>query len=187
MSGALVLVSRGDLSALAGLTAAWDDRWAIVSALAWAGYCVALPLKPRALGEGPFLTVITVIGVLILLPMAYVERGTLSPPTLDWNTGLSMAFFAVVPSILAYLSWNAGVAQVGPSGSAVYNNLVPVFGGVLGVVILHEPLEAYHLVGASLVVLGLLANFRRGVTISLTRVPDESQSRFPMLHDKRQG
>ncbi len=169
MAGALVLIVRGDPAALLDLSIAWSDRWAILSALAWAGYCVALPLKPAELGEVPFLTVITVVGVAALAPMAYAEGGTLLPPPLDWTTGLSLAFFAVVPSFLAYLTWNSGVARVGPSVSAVYNNLVPVFGGLLGVLVLHEPFEGYHLVGGGLVLLGLAANLRRGAAAQRVR------------------
>ncbi|MEW2911222.1 DMT family transporter [Leisingera sp. JC11] len=158
--GALVLVFRGSFTALLAFEVATSDLWAIVSALAWAGYCVSLPLRPVELSEVSFLAVLVVIGSVILLIFGSISGGKI--PTPDTQTvAASMIYFALFPSILAFLVWNWGTTIVGPSVAAPYNNLVPFFGGALGILLLGETLESYHIVGGVLIALGLMLNALR--------------------------
>jgi len=158
--GALVLVFRGSLNAFFAFEIASGDTWAIVSALAWAGYCVSLPLKPVDLNEVSFLAVLVVIGSVILSVLAVAIGGAVPMPDTP-EVAWSMVYFAVFPSILAFLAWNWGTTNVGPSIAAPYNNLVPFFGGALGVLLLGETIENYHLWGGGFVVSGLILNSMR--------------------------
>ncbi len=158
--GAVVLVFKGDIDALLAFKIAKNDIWAIVSALAWAGYCVSLPLKPAQLDEPPFLAALVVIGGVLLLVFSVAFGGQIpvpNTPVVAW----SMAYFALIPSILAFLAWNRATAIVGPSIAAYYNNLVPFFGGAIGIFMLGETVENYHLWGGGLILIGLLGNGRR--------------------------
>lgn len=159
--GALVLVFRGSLDAFFAFQIASSDIWAIVSALAWAGYCVSLPLKPVGLSEVSFLAVLVVIGSVVLAVIAVGIGGTVPMPDTP-DVAWSMVYFALFPSILAFLAWNLGTTNVGPSIAAPYNNLVPFFGGALGVLLLGETIETYHLWGGSFVIIGLVLNSMRG-------------------------
>ncbi len=78
--GALVLVFRGSMGAMLAFQFASSDIWAIVSALAWAGYCVSLPLKPTELSEFSFLAALIVIGCAILLAFTIVWGGAVPLP-----------------------------------------------------------------------------------------------------------
>ena len=157
LSGALVLIFRGDLDALTTFRMAQSDLWAIVSAVSWAGYCVALPLKPKALRELPFLATIIVLGSAILIPLALLSGAPMplpQNPSMAW----SMVYFAIFPSILAFFLWNWGTSRVGPATAAPYNNLVPLFGGMLAIGLLGETIETYHLVGGGLIICSLVLN-----------------------------
>ena len=159
--GALVLIFRGDVSALVSFRVAGNDTWAVISALAWACYCVSLPLRPATLSELPFLAILVIFGSLILAIMAVISQDPIPMPDTPVIM-TSMIYFAVFPSILAFLAWNWGTKTVGPSIAAPYNNLVPFLGGILGVVFLNETVESYHLVGGGLIISGLVLNgFRR--------------------------
>lgn len=155
--GALVLVFRGSIDAMLAFQFATSDVWAIVSALAWAGYCVSLPLKPNGISELSFLSALIVIGCSILLPIALVWGGEMPLPDTT-ITATSIAYFAIFPSILAFLAWNHGTAEVGPSVAAPYNNLVPFIGSAMGVFLLGEGIESYHIMGGGLVVVSLILN-----------------------------
>ena len=63
---------------------------------------------------------------------------------------------AVFASVLAYIFWNRAVAEVGPSRAGQFIHLMPVFGTTLSIIFLGERLAAYHLVGALLIVGGIL-------------------------------
>jgi drug/metabolite transporter (DMT)-like permease len=54
-----------------------------------------------------------------------------------------------------------GVELIGANSAGLFINLVPIFGTILAVVILSEPLYAFHLVGLGLV-LGGIALAERG-------------------------
>lgn len=155
--GACVLVFRGSLLAMLSFEFATSDIWAIMSALAWAGYCVSLPLKPEGLGELPFLAFLVVFGTVVLLVLALLSGEDIPFPDAPL-TAWSMIYFAIFPSVLAFLLWNWGTSQLGPATAAPYNNLVPFFGGALGFLFLSEAIEGYHLVGGGLVIAGLILN-----------------------------
>lgn len=159
--GTAVILFRGDLGLLRSLSIDWSDKWAIVSALAWAGYVISLEKKPSDLTETQFLGATVVIGVAIVIPVALLDIGSGVPVPNNARTAWSMLFFAVVPSVLAFLAWNSAVGFVGPSRASVYNNLVPLFGGLFGVLLLSEQIEAFHLVGGALIVVSLIVNARR--------------------------
>jgi drug/metabolite transporter (DMT)-like permease len=48
-----------------------------------------------------------------------------------------------------------GVELIGPGRAGVFVNLVPVFGAIMAVALLGEPLHVYHVVALMLVVGGI--------------------------------
>jgi len=113
LSGTLVLLFRGDLSALASFSIAWNDKWAVISALSWSAYCLILPLRPVELDGAPFLGAIVIIGVAILIPVALWQGLEAAPLPNTPTIGFSLLYMAIFPSILAYLAWNAGSQEIG--------------------------------------------------------------------------
>jgi drug/metabolite transporter (DMT)-like permease len=84
----------------------------------------------------------------------------------DWSAvgapAWTILVYAVVgPVYLAYTLWNWGIRRRGIPRTVVYGFLVPILGGALAVVALHEPLHVEQVIGAILVVAGLV----------LTRLP----------------
>ena len=67
-----------------------------------------------------------------------------------------IAYIAVFASILAFLFWSFGVAQLGASRSAQFMNLLPVFGAILAFMFLGETPAPVQIAGAVLVVTGIL-------------------------------
>lgn len=118
---------------------------------------MSLPLKPEGLGELPFLAFLVVFGTVVLLVLALLSGEDIPFPDAPL-TAWSMIYFAIFPSVLAFLLWNWGTSQLGPATAAPYNNLVPFFGGALGFLFLSEAIEGYHLVGGGLVIAGLILN-----------------------------
>ena len=67
----------------------------------------------------------------------------------------ALAYISVFASVFGFLFWNRGVAVVGPNTAGLFIHLMPVFGVALSVVLLGEEIAPYHLIGASLVFLGI--------------------------------
>jgi len=79
----------------------------------------------------------------------------------DWTSiggaAWAILIYAIVgPVYIAYMLWNWAIRRRGIPRTVVYGFLVPVLGGALAVVALDEPLRPEQVVGAMLVVAGLV-------------------------------
>ncbi len=57
---------------------------------------------------------------------------------------------------MAYVIWNYGVSHVGPVRTSTFQNLVPVFGLLFGILLLNEPLSFLQYIGSAFVVGGIV-------------------------------
>ncbi len=152
VAGAVVVVARGELEVLLRLRFASGDILELAAVPFWALYCVLLVRRPPELPGLSLVAVTAVLGVILTLPFYLVFEPVLQPGPLALASALYVGLF---PSVLAYLCWNAGIAALGPRRVAPVNNLVPVFGGLFGVLFLGEPVATYHLTAAALVGIGI--------------------------------
>jgi drug/metabolite transporter (DMT)-like permease len=63
----------------------------------------------------------------------------------------ALIYIGIFPTVVGFLSWNAGVRRLGASGAMVFYNTLPLYGALLGIVFLHESLGLYHLIGGLLI------------------------------------
>jgi drug/metabolite transporter (DMT)-like permease len=73
----------------------------------------------------------------------------------DGPTVATLAYVGVMASVVAYVAWNQGVAELGAQRSGAFLHLLPAFAAVLAALLLGEAIRAYHLVGIGLVLLGV--------------------------------
>ncbi len=150
--GAILIVTRGELAALVQLKAAMGDVLQIAAIFFWALYTVLLRYRPRDIPNLPFLLA-TILPGLALSLTTYTIREF----NLVWSpeVGIGLAYLVLFPSVLAYIAWSAGVRVLGPQAGGVFTNLVPIYGAVLAILFLGEPLRPYHLAAAALVAVGI--------------------------------
>ena len=156
--GACVLLFRGNFQLFIDFRISTTDFWAVISAISWAAYCVSLPMKPRGLSEFQFLATIVVMGCAVLILAGMLIDNEKIPLPQNQTIAASMIYFAVFPSVLAFLAWNYATTNVGPAVASPYNNLVPLLGGVLGVIFLDEAIEKHHLIGGGIIIASLIMN-----------------------------
>jgi drug/metabolite transporter (DMT)-like permease len=155
LAGVVIVVSRGDPEVLLHFRVGLGEALVLAAVAVWALYTALLRLRPTV---HPFslLSVTFAIGVLLMAPAAAFEawRGE----RVIWNGGAlgAMAYVAVFPSVAAYLLFNRGVELIGAARAGQFINLMPLFGAVLAVLLLGEPLAPYHLVGGGLIVAGVV-------------------------------
>ncbi len=104
-----------------------------------------------------FLAVLVTSAAITALPMALYESttdGFIWPATV---TGWSVvAYTAIFPSILAQGFYIRGVELLGGNKSAMFLNLVPIFGALLSVILLGETFHIFHGVALALVIAGIV-------------------------------
>jgi len=156
LAGVLIVVSRGDIEVLLHFRIGLGEALVLAAVAVWALYTALLRLRPMV-HPLSLLSVTFAIGVLLMAPAAAFEAW--GGERVVWGAGAlaAMAYVAVFPSVVAYLMFNRGVELIGAARAGQFINLMPLFGAVLAVLLLGEPLAAYHLIGGALIVAGVVA------------------------------
>jgi drug/metabolite transporter (DMT)-like permease len=102
------------------------------------------------------LTYGSIAGVLILLPITFIEQGWSLIPQLSVPALWSLLYLSIGAAGLAYLWYYEGIAAVGSSKASVFLNVEPVAAIAFGVLILGEELSLIITIGAILVIGGLI-------------------------------
>ena len=155
LAGVLVIITHGDFSRLFDLAINDGDLWVLGAVVAWAAYSLLLRLKPAEVDGFAFLGYSILVAVVALAPFSVWEQGGL--PLLDWTPPMAttILYMAICPSILSYLFWNRGVAELGAARAGLFIHLIPLFGLLLSVLFLGEKVQAFHLVGIALIFVGI--------------------------------
>ena len=159
--GVLTIVARGDIATLAAFHFNRGDLWLITAMFLWAIYTIVLRRRPPELSAMGFLTAMLLFSLPFLLPFYLWEFSVRGGFRLTPATMAALAYYGTLPSIVAYLFWNRGVAQVGPTKAGLFVHLMPVFGALLAVIFLGERLYAYHYAGAGLIFGGIFLTTRK--------------------------
>jgi drug/metabolite transporter (DMT)-like permease len=79
---------------------------------------------------------------------------------------LALAYLIVFATALGQQAWLYGVKGIGPSRAGVFVNLIPVSSLILSALILGEPIDAWKLVGITLILTGVwLVNRQSQTTV----------------------
>lgn len=160
-AGALVLIGRGDLSVILGLDFNRGDAVMLIAVVLWAIYSLLLKRRPAGVPQMALLGSTIFVGLAVLVPAWLLTGGPAARPPLGPVALGGVVYIGVFASFLAFLFWNTGVARVGPGRASVFMYLMPLFGAILGYLLLGEAIAAYHLAGAALV-FGGIAVMNRG-------------------------
>ncbi|HXZ54407.1 MAG TPA: DMT family transporter [Burkholderiales bacterium] len=160
LAGVVSIVSGGDLRTLAGLRLNPGDFLILGGAFLWAVYTVTLKWRPP-LHALSFLFTTIASAALVSFPFFVWEMSAGRTMTLTPTAIATIAYLSIFPSIVAYVCWNYAVAALGPNVVGFFNPVIPVFGILFAVILLGEPLRAYHLAGFALVLAGVVLTSRR--------------------------
>ncbi len=156
--GIVAIVFKGSLQQLLQLEFSIGDLLILISAISFALY--SLILKRSVFNNIPSLTMFTIVscaGAATLFPFAIFEIFYFQ----DFPTGgqewLNIAGMVFISSILAFLIFQIGVNNVGPSLTSLFMYLLPLYGVGLSVIFLNESIEIYHIFGSILIITGVIA------------------------------
>jgi len=160
MTGVLVILLHGDLTALASIEFNKGDVIFIV-ALAIFGLYSVLSLKRPQIHGLSFVGFTFGCGAAALVPLLIWELLSRPVMQLDAANLLSLLYVAVFPSTLAYLCFNRGVQLIGANRAAPFFHVVPAFGTVMSIVFLGEHPQPFHFIGFALVLTGVFVASRK--------------------------
>lgn len=153
--GVVAIVTRGQPSQILHLGVNFGELLMLIAVLCWAAYTSLLRLRPPC-HPLSFLAVTFLVGVVVMVPMAAWEW--IDGERIVWSLPVmgAILYVAVLPSLVAYVLYNAAVRDLGPATAGQGILLMPLFGALLAAALLGEQLHGFHAVGMTLILGGIL-------------------------------
>lgn len=156
-------------------TPSWSahgDSLAVANLFAFTAYFLASKRARLSVGALEYVIgMTTVSGLLIFVAALWTDQDLLSPTGVDW---IWLLFLALVPGTIGHFLANWAHPHVPAFVVSMMLLAVPVLAALGAAWLLHEPLNALHLVGGTLV-LGAVWRIVRSLRAPV--VPDLAQSR----------
>ncbi|MEV4073535.1 DMT family transporter [Nonomuraea fuscirosea] len=156
LAGAVVVVAGATLATGLGSGDTVSLLWALGALVGELCFSLlAIPLLPK-LGAIRVSAYSTALAVPMLVAVGLVDAGTdmVRMPTLA--EALGFAYLAVVVTVVAFFLWYSSLPKLGPGRAGLFAGLIPVAAIVTGAVLGVAMPSAYDLLGAGLVVAGIL-------------------------------
>ena len=131
------------------------DALLLLSGLAWGAYSFLTKVTMRRLSAMATLAYGMVIGSVLLVPVALMERPWAALAGASFEAWGSLLYVTVAATLLAAFWWNLAIQRMGAGRTAVFGNLTPVFGVLLAWGVLGERLTPLQLFGGLLTVAGV--------------------------------
>ena len=156
--GAAIVITRGDL-----LSAAHDisnsvgsgELFMLTAVCAWAAYTILGRHALKGLSPIAATTYASLWGLLLLGIGALFQLPQLDRSHLTWPVLAAIFYLGAFGTVIGFVWYYEGVKRIGPTRTAVFNNLVPVFGISFSALMLGEPILASMVIGGVLVIAGV--------------------------------
>ena len=129
----------------------------------WALYSSLLKKKELALSQLSLLQVIISAGLIFLLPIYIIEMSLGYHVTLGVPFVLTLTYVVLFPGLASFICWIKGIAIIGANRSGIFLHLMPIFSTILAIIIFNEQFMIFHLIGALLIVVGILLSNKRKI------------------------
>ena len=157
-AGLIHVVIKGQWSALAQVQLVAGDLWILGATVSWTLYSIFLKRWQSDFSPIARLVLIIAGGVLLLLPLTALEAMSGLPMTQTlwgWKT-LALAVIAgLIPGAGAYLAYATIQKALGAARAGLTLYLGPLYAAVVAFLVLGEPIQAYHAVGAAVILPGI--------------------------------
>lgn len=193
--GAITIVSRGSLDVLLHMSFNIGDIMILICEIAWSAYAVISWNIRGRLGTIGMTAWSGMFGSLFCFITGGVT-GSLEVYTVTNEALIGFAYLVLFSGLFAFVSWNYAMSVVGASKAGVFVYLVPLTGGFVGVLFLGEEILLAQILGALLIVFGVVITTRAKVNRKATTdakaaeqgLPTSSEpdllQRFPELAQK---
>jgi drug/metabolite transporter (DMT)-like permease len=161
--GAAIVITRGDLAG------AWHDitqsigrgeLLMLVAISGWAAYTIIGRFALKGLSPIAATAYASAWGLALLACGAAWEFAAFDWSVISWPVLAAIAYLGVFGTVIGFIWYYQGVKAIGPTRTAVFNNLVPVFGILLAAVLLAEPVLISMVLGGALVIGGVTVTNR---------------------------
>jgi drug/metabolite transporter (DMT)-like permease len=153
--GVLVVITNGRLAALRVEEIHPGDLLNLVGIAGWSAYTVYGRRVLASHSPVVATTAAYVIGTALMIPVAFLTLPYFPQPRLSSPLAWGVVLYQAVLGAVAHVWWYRAVQVVGPSRSAIFMNVQPLFGLLLAATILRERIGLGQIVGAAFIIGGV--------------------------------
>jgi drug/metabolite transporter (DMT)-like permease len=156
LSGVWIVVSHGDVASIAAAGVGVGELFMLAAVTSWALYTVIGRQVLQGLSPLAATNYAALWGTLMLGSIAAPHFGELSTSQFDWKVVVSLLYLGILGTAVAFVWYYTSIKRLGASVSAIFTNLVPVFGVLISVLVLGESLLPSMLVGGAVAICGVM-------------------------------
>jgi drug/metabolite transporter (DMT)-like permease len=154
--GVWIVVSHGDVVSVAAASVGVGELFMLAAVTSWALYTVIGRQVLKGLSPLAATSYAALWGTLMLGVVAAPHFGALSAAQFGWKVVVSLAYLGVLGTAVAFVWYYTSIKRFGASVSAIFTNLVPVFGVAISVLVLGDSLLPSMLIGGAVAVCGVM-------------------------------
>jgi len=139
------------------------DFLAILSAVAWASYCIFMKkVSKYHYNTYQCTRKIFVYGTIFLIPILAFSDFQINLTRFNTLTNsFNMLFLALCASALCFITWGYAIGVLGAVKTSVYIYIIPVITTVMAALVLHEEITPVAIIGMMLILAGLYLSERK--------------------------
>jgi len=161
MLGVIVIVTQLNVEKIKEFSFNKGDLSIIIAMLSWALYSALLKKKKLELSQISLLQVIISSGLVFLFPIYIIEMNQGRFVTLELPFILTLIYVVLFPGLASFICWIKGIGLIGANRSGIFLHLMPIFSTILAILIFNEKFMIFHLVGAILIISGIILSSKR--------------------------
>ncbi len=162
LSGAVIVITHGELARLLELSLNRGDLLALGAAVTWAAFNILSRRVLNHMSPATINTLIYSVGGLALVVLGWSENPLQQLLAASPAVWVGIVIMSVLASVLAGQLFLIGLRALGVGRAVVFIYLVPVLTAVLSALMLDEALTLAQLAGGSAVLVGVWLSSREG-------------------------
>ena len=159
--GVIIIITKADLFILLNLNFNKGDLWMVVAMFSWAMYSALLRKKKLEISQLSLLQTIISAGLVFLLPAYLLELSFGYKASLNLPFVLTLSYVVLFPGLASFILWIKGISIIGSNRAGIFLHLMPIFSTILAILIFDEQFMIYHLIGALLIITGIILSSKK--------------------------
>jgi len=156
LSGVVVIITKANFNILVNLNFNKGDLWMVVAMFSWAMYSALLRKKKLEISQLSLLQTIISAGLIFLLPAYLIELALGYKASINLPFVLTLTYVVLFPGLASFIFWIKGIAMIGSNRAGIFLHLMPIFSTIMAILIFKEKFMFFHLVGAALIITGIV-------------------------------
>jgi drug/metabolite transporter (DMT)-like permease len=156
LAGVCIVITRGNFTSLGSMGIGAGEILMLAAVTSWALYTIIGRKVLGGLTPLAATNYAALWGTLLLFIVAIPHLDEVHASQFDARMIASVLYLGVGGTALAFVWYYMSIKRLGASIASIFNNLVPVFGVAISVLLLGEPLLPSMLVGGAIAICGVM-------------------------------